>query len=179
MNRSQAAPAAWLVKQLFGQRSSLITLQLEIHMIRICRKAFRISAILVAVLASAASNAAVTTKTITAGDKYFVNGNEECVLHTRRFVKSLPFGLYTLAQKKKIINSSTVGVGRAAIMDLGAVGHTGVVTALDNSGSSRSITIAEHNVPLGAKAPRYRTATCGSKITDCEKQLGILGYYKP
>lgn len=125
------------------------------------------------------AEAAVTTTSIKPGDKYYVGKNEECVIYARRFQPKLPTGLVTAAAKQKIINSYTPKAGRVAIMSIGPVWHVAYVVTVDDSGSSRSINVAEHNIPLGTKTPRYRKATCGSKISDCEKALSIVGYFKP
>lgn len=125
--------------------------------------------------------ASVSTDAIKSSDKYYWPNpakNIECVEYARHFVK-IPYGLFTLADKKKVINSTTAKSSSVAVINLGSSGHVAVVVSVDNSGSNRSIKIAEHNVPLGTKFPRYRTATCGSKISDCEKQLSILGYIRP
>ena len=132
-----------------------------------------------ATLIAMAADAAVTTTPIKPGDKYYLGHNEECVLYARRHVPSLPYGLFSANDKKKIINSHTPKAGSAAIMSIGGVWHIGVVKSTDVSGSSRNILIAEHNIPVGVKTPRYRKATCGSKTSDCEKALSIVGYYRP
>lgn len=125
------------------------------------------------------AEAAVTTTSIKSGDKYYVAKNEECVIYARRFQKKLPYGLYTAADKQHILNSHTAKKGNVSIMSIGPVWHVAYVVDVDNSGSSRSITVAEHNIPVGTAKPRYRKATCGSKISDCEKALSIVGYFKP
>jgi hypothetical protein len=130
-------------------------------------------------LFSASANAAVSIAPIKAGDRYFVSGNMDCVPYTRRFVPSLPYGLTDYKSKLAIINSTTPRAGSAAIMSMSEWGHVAVVVAVDNSGSSRSILLAEHNVPMGTAAPRYRYASCGSSIADCLKQLKIVGFYRP
>ena len=130
-------------------------------------------------LYSASATAAVVTSPIKSGDRYYVSGNLDCVPYTRKFVPSLPYGLIDYKSKLAIINSTTPRVGSAAIMSMSEWGHIGVVAAVDNLGSSRSILLAEHNVPMGTAAPRYRYASCGSNINDCMKQLKIVGFYRP
>ena len=142
----------------------------------------------VGALTLSVSQAALTNPPMKTGDKYYVQGNEQCVAYVRRFVKFRSgVNLASFSDKKNIVNSSTAKAGRAAIITVlekgtkkpNEYGHIALVTDVDDSGSSRSITIAEHNWPMGAKTSQYRKATCGSNLSDCEKQLSIFGYYKP
>jgi hypothetical protein len=132
-----------------------------------------------AFLSSMSANAAVVTAPIKPGDRYYRLGPEQCVIYARAFVSSLPFGLHDYNDKLRIINSTVPRRGNVAVINLGKVGHVAVVVSVDNSGSSRSIQIAEMNVPLDSLAPRYRYATCGANIADCEAQLKIVGYFRP
>lgn len=137
------------------------------------------AAMFLIVMVSLCVEAAVTTTAIKSGDKYYVSKNEECTTYARRFQSKLPYGLYTAADKKRIINTYTPKAGYVAIMSIGSVWHVGYLVGVDNGGGSRSIRLVEHNIPLGTAHPRYREATCGSKISDCEKALSIVGYFKP
>ncbi len=88
-----------------------------------------------------------------------------CVLFARHYVPSLPFGLWTLGDKKKIINAYTPTVGNVAIMSVGLWGHVGIVTGI----SGNIITIKEAN---------YKTC----KITEragMATELKIIGYFNP
>jgi len=89
-----------------------------------------------------------------------------CVKWTRTKVPQLPFGLWTIWDKKKIINAKSSKKGRVAIISAGLPwGHCAVV--MESGGNH--ITIQEAN---------YRTC----KITerhDTEKNLKITGYFSP
>jgi hypothetical protein len=91
-----------------------------------------------------------------------------CVLFARSMVPSLPFGLWTIWNKKKIINSQTSRVGTVAIMNVGLPwGHVGVVIARTESGKYK--TVREANFQSGKVTERTGTTT----------ELKILGYYDP
>lgn len=90
-----------------------------------------------------------------------------CVLYARTLVPSLPRGLFTLQDKKNIINSYNPSQGSVAIIDSGQQwGHVAVVTSVNNDGT---VTIQESN--WGRCRIGSRTGTPGD--------LRILGYYKP
>ena len=88
-----------------------------------------------------------------------------CVKYARSKVPSLPYGLWTLANKIAIINTRKAKKGNVAIIRAGAWGHVAVVKKV----GSRHITIKETNYRYGRKTERH------SK----EKDLNILGYYSP
>ena len=91
-----------------------------------------------------------------------------CVKFARSIVPSLPFGLWTIGDKKKIINSQTSRVGAVAIMNVGLPwGHVGVV--IERSDSGKYKTIKEANFKLCKITERTGTT----------KDLKILGYYDP
>ena len=89
-----------------------------------------------------------------------------CVLYARAKVPSLPFGLWKIGDKNKIINSQKPKKGDVAIMSIGLpTGHVGVITYVGNN----HLTIHEANFK-----------TC--KITerhDTPKNFHITGYFKP
>ena len=89
-----------------------------------------------------------------------------CVKYVRARVPNLPFGLWTILNKKKIINSHKAKIGRVAIMNVGLPwGHVGIITG---KGSDR-IVIQEANFYSGKVTERQGT----------EKELKILGYFNP
>jgi len=89
-----------------------------------------------------------------------------CVKWARDRVPQLPFGLWTISDKKKIINSKKAKAGRVAIMKVGIPwGHVGVVKALRGD----KIIIQEANYKFCKITERF-----GS-----EKDLKILGYFNP
>jgi hypothetical protein len=89
-----------------------------------------------------------------------------CVFFVRARVPKLPFGLWTIAHKKKIINSHKAKIGRVAIMNVGLPwGHVGIVTG---KGSDR-IVIQEANYKFCKITERQGT----------KKELKILGYFNP
>lgn len=91
-----------------------------------------------------------------------------CVKWAREQVPELPFGLWTILNKKKIINSQTSKVGSVAIMNVGLPwGHVGVVVARTDSGKYK--TIKEANFKSGKITERQGTTT----------ELKILGYFDP
>ncbi len=90
-----------------------------------------------------------------------------CVLYARTFVPSLPRGLFTLQDKKNIINSDRPSKGAVAIIDSGySPGHVAVVTNVNRDGT---ITIQEGN---------WNKCRIGSR-TGSPQKLNILGYFKP
>ena len=89
-----------------------------------------------------------------------------CVKWVRERVPNLPFGLWTIINKKNIINSHKAKIGRVAIMNVGLPwGHVGLITS---KGSDR-IVIQEANYKMGKITERQGT----------EKELKILGYFNP
>lgn len=87
-----------------------------------------------------------------------------CVLWARTKVASLPYGLWTLNDKKKIINKKNPKKGYIAIIDVGLFGHVALVTKV----SEKHVTIQEAN---------YYTCHF-SERHDTPKNLKIVGYYK-
>lgn len=89
-----------------------------------------------------------------------------CVKWVRERVPKLPFGLWYIWNKKKIINSHKAKIGRVAIMNVGLPwGHVGIVA---DKGSDR-IVIQEANYKFCKITERQGT----------EKDLKILGYFNP
>jgi hypothetical protein len=89
-----------------------------------------------------------------------------CVKWARDKVPKLPFGLWTIFDKKKIINSHKAKIGRVAIMNVGLPwGHVGIITG---KGSDR-IVIKEANYKFCKITERQGT----------EKELKIIGYFNP
>lgn len=87
-----------------------------------------------------------------------------CVLWARQKCASLPFGLWTIWDKRKIINSRKARVGAVAIINVGLpIGHVAIVSAI----GSNHITIQEANYKTGKITERH-----GS-----ESELKILGYF--
>lgn len=91
-----------------------------------------------------------------------------CVFYARSLVPSLPRGLTTLQDKKKIINSYSPSKGSVAIIPNGdKYGHVAVVT--DVSPDGKTITIKEGN-----------WNRCKINIRKGTPQsLKVLGYFKP
>jgi len=89
-----------------------------------------------------------------------------CVFYVRERVPNLPFGQWTIKDKKKICNDSIPRVGSVAIMYIGLPwGHCGIVKKV----GKRHLTIQEAN---------FRTC----KITerhDTSANLMIIGYFNP
>lgn len=90
---------------------------------------------------------------------------DECVFYARCRLPSLPYGLFTLADKQAIINWHTPEPGVVAIIDVGNdVGHVAYVEAVDGD----ILTLAESN---------WIPDTCGTR-SGTEAALGIIGYFK-
>ena len=91
-----------------------------------------------------------------------------CVLYARTLVPSLPRGLFTLQNKKNIINSYTPSKGAVAVIDSGHEwGHVAVVTDVSSDGTT--VTIQESN---------WGRCRIGSR-TGSPQRLNILGYFQP
>jgi len=97
-------------------------------------------------------------------DRSDTRGN--CVLYARSRVPLLPTGMSDLAGKKRGINSYSPSPGSVAIMNVGSVGHVGVVEQVHPDGT---ITIREANYIAGQVGSRRGTPSA----------LRILGYYRP
>jgi hypothetical protein len=88
-----------------------------------------------------------------------------CVKFARSLMPQLPFGLWTILDKRKIINSHLAKIGRVAIMNVGMPwGHVGVVVAKNGN----LITIREANYKFCKITER----------TGTEAELKIIGYFK-
>jgi len=105
-----------------------------------------------------------TTLVINENSPYKCN----CVKYARSLVPSLPYGLWTILNKKKIINSTKSKIGSVAIMNVGLPwGHVGVVIDRTKHGSWK--TIKEANFRLCKITER----------TGKTKSLKIIGYFDP
>jgi surface antigen len=100
----------------------------------------------------------------------------ECVIYVREIVKSLPYGLTTWADKKRIINSYTCKPGSVAIIQVpsGAAAQYGHVAYVDACGKT-GITIREANFRRDTITRRVATPN----IAQAEKELRIVGYWRP
>ncbi len=89
-----------------------------------------------------------------------------CVFYVRARVPKLPYGLWTIKDKKKIINDHTPKIGSVAIMNVGLPwGHVGIITKV----GTRHLTIKEANFKYGKITERHGTTG----------DLKILGYFNP
>jgi hypothetical protein len=90
-----------------------------------------------------------------------------CVLYARCRVPRLPGGLFTLNDKKRIMNSGVPTPGSVAVMDvLAGVGHLAVVEAVNRDGT---ITVSETN---------YRSCQYTVR-TGTPRNMRVLGYFRP
>ena len=92
-----------------------------------------------------------------------------CVFYARHIAKKywgkkLPYGLWTLRNKKRIINTQRAKEGRVAVMALGYWGHLGVVEKVKGS----KIYIREANYFWCRKSIRKGR----------EHEFRIVGYFK-
>jgi len=113
------------------------------------------------------------------------SGNN-CVEYAKSLVPELKrySGLWFLDDKKQIINSDKPKKGRVAVINPGnrdketgkIIGHLAIVISVDDEGKNKSITIQEANFPSPGI---YKRKVSGKKIDDVEKELHIIGYFKP
>ncbi|MDB5693571.1 MAG: hypothetical protein JWO81_2634 [Alphaproteobacteria bacterium] len=92
-------------------------------------------------------------------------------------VPTLPGNLYTIGQKRAIINDRVPRVGSVAVIDVptgrsAENGHVAVVVDV----TSNSITLAEAH--FGGWYSERRRAV-GSDLADAGRQLRIVGYFRP
>jgi hypothetical protein len=100
--------------------------------------------------------------TINATDRNRCN----CVKWVRDRIPNLPYGLWTIWDKKKIIDTQNAKIGRVAIMSVGwPWGHLGIVK---EKGSNR-VVIQEANYKRCQITERQGTP----------KELKIIGYFNP
>lgn len=121
-----------------------------------------------------------TTTNFKRGDKYYNSSYlYNCVSYARWLQPALPYSLFTLADKKAIINSSKPKKKSVAIINVGnSIGHVAYVADVDDSGSSRSITLYEANYPSGVERKRVLKGKDKS-VKEIGKYFGIVGYWKP
>lgn len=87
-----------------------------------------------------------------------------CVLTARKFNSDLPRGLYSLSQKKRIINSKEPTIGATVITNEGNwTGHAATVIGIDNE----TITLLEAN---------YKRCKVTTRVLDKDSKK-IVGYY--
>jgi hypothetical protein len=103
--------------------------------------------------------------------------DRECVDYARSRVRNLPSGLFTMADKRAIINSNEPRAGSIAIIEVRGgqyrdVGHVAYVETVTRN----SITISETN--FGGRRFQQRTSTA-STLREAERQLNIVGYFRP
>lgn len=129
--------------------------------------ALTLAIVMVFGLCGITASAAVQTRYVNRNHKHQNN----CVLWVREYrVDSLPYGLNTLNDKIKIINSKTPTVGAVAIMKNGnSYGHVAYVSAINGN----KITIEESN-NRGRFAIRTGTA---KEFKDAKSE--IVGYFVP
>ncbi|MBL0699101.1 hypothetical protein JJE73_36050 [Comamonas sp. JC664] len=96
--------------------------------------------------------------------------NDECVAYARCRAPGLPFGLFSWADKRAIINSNHAHVGCVAmILGSNPAGHTAYVHAVNTSVSPRRITLNESN---------WGSRTCNSRA-GTKAGLNITNYWCP
>jgi hypothetical protein len=101
----------------------------------------------------------------------------ECVSYVRSRLPSLPWGLYSFDDKKRIINSYSCSPGSAAVIDVGnSIGHLSYITSCDASGDMQGLKMEEANWYAGKIDERKCR---DSKISSCIKLYRIVGFYRP
>ena len=89
-----------------------------------------------------------------------------CVKYVRARVPKLPYGLWTISDKKKIINDHTPRAGSVAIINCGLPwGHVALVKKV----GSQHLTIEEANYKYGKITQRHGNTS----------DLKIIGYFNP
>lgn len=101
----------------------------------------------------------------------------ECVAYARSRVAGLPSGLFTMNDKRRMINSNKCKAGSVAVIEYGSVGHVAVVEKCDREGKKEGITITEANWQRGQITKRKASSSDGLRVA--ERELGIIGYWKP
>ncbi|NVJ07270.1 CHAP domain-containing protein [Myxococcus sp. AM001] len=96
--------------------------------------------------------------------------NDECVAYARCRAPNLPYGLFTWADKRAIINSNHAHVGCVAmILGSNPAGHTAFVAKVNKTVNPYRITLNESN--WGSRTCNTRTGTKGG--------LNITNYWCP
>jgi hypothetical protein len=89
-----------------------------------------------------------------------------CVFYVRARVPKLPFGLWTITDKKKIVNDHTPKIGSVAIMYVGLPwGHVGIIKEVTED----HLTIEDANFKTCKITRRHGTSA----------DLMIIGYFNP
>ena len=89
-----------------------------------------------------------------------------CVLYVRARVPQMPFGLWTIFDKKKIINDHTPRAGSVAIINVGLPwGHVALVKKV----GTQHLTIQEANFKFCKITERHGNTA----------DLKIIGYFNP
>lgn len=92
--------------------------------------------------------------------------SQNCVFYVREKVKNLPWGLTTLNDKIKIIDSKNAKIGRVAIIQTGQQwGHVAIVREVKDD----QITIEEANFVRNKITIR----------TGTKEELKIVGFFNP
>lgn len=117
---------------------------------------------------------------IKAGDRYYsARHAKNCVAYVRWLTRGrLPFGLHTLADKKKIITSHLPRKGQVAVIHLrNGTGHLAYVLDLDISKTHIRMTLLESNNPRGVIRKRTITARDGD-VGHLQSFVRIVGYWE-
>ena len=101
----------------------------------------------------------------------------ECVAYARSRVPGMPSGLYTMNDKRRMINSNKCKAGSVAVIEYGSVGHVAVVEKCDREGKKEGNTITEANWQRGKITKRKASSSDGLRAA--ERELRIVGYWKP
>lgn len=96
----------------------------------------------------------------------------ECVDYARSRVGRLPTGLFTMQDKRNIINGSRPRRGSIAIINQSSAGHVAYIEEVTRN----SITVSETNFPRGTYRVRR---VVGTTLADAERRLRIVGYFDP
>lgn len=126
---------------------------------------------LVAVIIGAASSASLASVSLTVLGNY----PGECVAYVRSILPGLPTGLFSYADKLRIVNKNTCTVGSAAIIRIasGPYAQYGHIAYVENCTSG--ITIREANWRSGKITRRQVNGTTQSATSE----LNIVGYWVP
>jgi surface antigen len=120
---------------------------------------------------------------VTGGKYYIPQYAGNCVAYVRALVHMPSKDLTYFQGKKGIINSNKPKKGSVAIIkvnsgDYANIGHVAYVHDVDTSGKNVIIELYEANYPRKGIWKRVVKGKHAS-LSDLEKRLNIVGYYKP
>jgi hypothetical protein len=100
--------------------------------------------------------------------------DDECVAYARCRAPGMPFGLFTWADKKAIINSNHAHPGCVAmILGSNPAGHTAFVDSVNTAASPNKMTLHESNWSSGSACDARTGTKAGLNITNFWCPAGV------